>query len=213
MKIKILIIEHDSREMELIQQELKKGSVHYISEKVKTDTEFTNAIHNFKPDIILSSDNSPIINTFKALSLKEKLIPQTPFIFVSESIDLENTEILIRNGVTELVLKERLFTLSDKIQLLRQEIDLKRSHALLRESEEKRAELLSQNESKYSSLFESSMDAILLTTKDGQILSVNAAACEVFKMTEKELCSIKKRYYREYRLSITTTYRRILSYW
>jgi PAS domain S-box-containing protein len=193
MKIKILIIEHDSREMELIQQELKKGSVHYISEKVKTDTEFTNAIHNFKPDIILSSDNSPIINTFKALSLKEKLIPQTPFIFVSESIDLENTEILIRNGVTELVLKERLFTLSDKIQLLRQEIDLKRSHALLRESEEKRAELLSQNESKYSSLFESSMDAILLTTKDGQILSVNAAACEVFKMTEKELCSIKRK--------------------
>ena len=32
------------------------------------------------------------------------------------------------------------------------------------------------------------MDAILLTVKDGQILSANAAACEIFKMTHDEIC-------------------------
>ncbi|WP_026898195.1 PAS domain-containing sensor histidine kinase [Daejeonella oryzae] len=49
-------------------------------------------------------------------------------------------------------------------------------------------ETLKDNEAKYRSLVESSMDAILLTVKDGQILEANAAACEIFQMTLDEIC-------------------------
>ena len=41
---------------------------------------------------------------------------------------------------------------------------------------------------KYKQLFQNSLDAILLTSPDGKIYEANPAACEIFGMTEKEIC-------------------------
>ena len=49
-----------------------------------------------------------------------------------------------------------------------------------------------ESEAKYRSLIETSMDAILLTVKTGEILAVNTAACIYFKMTEQELLQSKR---------------------
>lgn len=189
MKTKILIVEHDSNDMELIQQELKKGDVNYVTETVQTETEYKKAIHTFQPDIILSNYTFHPFDGLTALKIREKLVPETPFIFISESIDKENADALIKNGVTDFVLKERLFTLIDKMNQALHEAELTKLKELLKQSEEKRTKDFFQNESKYRSLIESSMDAILLTVKDGQILSANAAACEIFKMTHDEICA------------------------
>ena len=57
-------------------------------------------------------------------------------------------------------------------------------------SERKEAERrLRESEARYRSFFESSMDGILLTETDGEILSANPAACEIFQMTEQEICA------------------------
>ena len=57
-------------------------------------------------------------------------------------------------------------------------------------TERKEAERLTkESEIKYRSFFESSMDGILLTVTDGEILSANPAACEIFGMTEAEICA------------------------
>ncbi len=45
------------------------------------------------------------------------------------------------------------------------------------------------SETKYRTFFENSMDAILLTTPDGGIVSANPAACSMFGYTESELIS------------------------
>jgi len=50
-------------------------------------------------------------------------------------------------------------------------------------------EKLKESEARYRSFFESSMDGILITVTDGEILSVNPAACEIFKMTEDQICT------------------------
>lgn len=55
-------------------------------------------------------------------------------------------------------------------------------------SEKKSALALRESEEKYRTFFENSMDGILLTTTDGQILTANPAACQMFGMTEKEIC-------------------------
>ncbi len=56
-------------------------------------------------------------------------------------------------------------------------------------SERKKAsQLLSESEAKFRAFFENSMDGILLTISDGPILAANFAACEIFRMTEAELC-------------------------
>jgi PAS domain S-box-containing protein len=43
------------------------------------------------------------------------------------------------------------------------------------------------SDAKYQTLFESSMDAILLTAGDGKILEANPAACEIFQLTREEI--------------------------
>jgi len=48
-------------------------------------------------------------------------------------------------------------------------------------------EALLLKERKYGSLFENSLDGVLLATPEGRIVSANRAACELFGMTEDEL--------------------------
>lgn len=55
-------------------------------------------------------------------------------------------------------------------------------------TEKIRAEIaIKETAKKYQSIFENSMDAVLLTLPSGEILAANPAACELFGMTELEL--------------------------
>ena len=142
-KTKILIVEHDENDIELVQHELKKGKVNYIAEIVQTENAYENALRNFKPDIILSDYALPAFSGTAAFAIRNKIAPHTPFIFVSGTIGEENSNELIRNGVTDYVLKEKLFTLPVKVnralkeaeerqQNIKVEEALKESEAMLR---------------------------------------------------------------------------------
>ncbi|MHC1710131.1 MAG: PAS domain S-box protein [Methanomassiliicoccales archaeon] len=48
---------------------------------------------------------------------------------------------------------------------------------------------LIESEAKFHSLFDNSLDAMLLTRPDGSILMANTAACEMLEMTEEEILS------------------------
>lgn len=49
---------------------------------------------------------------------------------------------------------------------------------------------LRESEDRYRSLFEASLDAVLLTSPDGCTLAVNPAACRMFGCSEEELCRL-----------------------
>jgi PAS domain S-box-containing protein len=49
--------------------------------------------------------------------------------------------------------------------------------------------ILSESEERFRLIFNSSMDAILLTSPTGEIFSANAAACAIFQRTESEICA------------------------
>ena len=51
------------------------------------------------------------------------------------------------------------------------------------------AELLEQAE-RCKLLVENSLDAVMLTSPDGSVFSANSAACEMFQMTEAEICEL-----------------------
>ncbi len=48
---------------------------------------------------------------------------------------------------------------------------------------------LSDSESRYSLLFENSMDGVLQTTTDGEVIAANRAACTMFRLSEEEIVS------------------------
>ncbi len=58
-------------------------------------------------------------------------------------------------------------------------------------TERKKTENLFQsNELKYKAFFENSLDGVILGYPDGTIYAANAAACNIFERTEKEICSL-----------------------
>ncbi len=56
-------------------------------------------------------------------------------------------------------------------------------------TEHKQAEAaLRESEQRYRSLFENSVDGILITVPDGRVVDANPAACAMFRMTRDEIC-------------------------
>jgi two-component system sensor histidine kinase UhpB len=110
-----LIAEHDAVDVELLHHELKTGGLIYASEVVQNERDYVNALRNFIPDIILADYTFPSFDGPAAFKIKEMMTPDTPFIFVSGTIGEEKSIEHIKNGVTDYVLKDKLFTLTFKV--------------------------------------------------------------------------------------------------
>ena len=75
-------------------------------------------------------------------------------------------------------LEQKMFSLEEANKALEIEIARrKQAEASLRNSEER-----------YRSLYENSLDAVLLTSPDGRIYATNTAACRIFGRSEEEIC-------------------------
>lgn len=115
MKPKISIVELNSSNTGLIHNELIKSNIDYTSEVVQTKKGYVNALHFFKADIILSNYTFPEFDGPAAFKIKEEIVPQTPFIFVSESIGEDIVVELIKRGISDFVLNGKLSSLTSKM--------------------------------------------------------------------------------------------------
>lgn len=155
---KILIIEDNQSDVDLLGRELKKSGLRFTSEVVETRADFENALENFKPDIILSDYSLPSFDAVTAFNIKQNKYPHIPFIIVSGSIGEENAVELIKNGVTDYALKDALFTLSTKIARALNDTVVRKEKIFIDEKLKKQAaalisankELVFQNEQKES---------------------------------------------------------------
>lgn len=112
---KVLILEHDPTDIELLKYELKRSFSNHTVQIVQTEKDFTTALQNDVPDIILSDYSLPSFDGVSAFQLKQKTAPGIPFILVSGTIGEQNAVELIKNGVTDYVLKDKLYSLTPKI--------------------------------------------------------------------------------------------------
>lgn len=111
----ILILEDNKSDLELLQYELKKAGFEFTATTVHNEATFLEALASKRPDIILSDYSLPTFNGLKAFNAKQKTHPDVPFIIVSGTIGEENAVELIKNGVTDYSLKDKLFALGPKI--------------------------------------------------------------------------------------------------
>ena len=151
--IKILLLEDNRHDAELIHHQISKNINKYKFKHVSKFNDFSNALDEYIPDIILSDFNLLGFTGLDALKLAKQKCPLIPFIIVTGTIDEETAAETIKQGAWDYVVKERLSRLNSAMK-----------NALeLKYEKEKRAidkEKLRISEERYKLSIEGSQDAI-----------------------------------------------------
>src|SRR6267154_4437962 len=118
--LKILILEDSPDDVELIERELKRGGIIFHSSIVDEKHDFIRALHEMKPDVILSDHSLPQFNSIEALKLYQQYHKETniivPFILITGSVSEEFAVQCIKAGADDYILKDRLKRLRASIQ-------------------------------------------------------------------------------------------------
>ncbi|WP_114782656.1 PAS domain S-box protein [Botryobacter ruber] len=178
--IKILLLEHDQHDLELLQYQIKKAGLKHRSKVVQTREAYETALLNDSPDVILSDYSLPSFDGLSAFHLKQRTLPHTPFIIVSGTIGEEKAVELIKLGVTDYVLKEKLYQVGPKIErALKEAADRKQKET---------AELqLKQREEQLQKIMDLSLDVIGTINNEGKIETVSAASEVVWGYSPEEM--------------------------
>ncbi|MBX3042472.1 MAG: PAS domain S-box protein [Candidatus Kapabacteria bacterium] len=165
-----------------------------LIESEKHNREFLNAIFDRSSDAILVLDSKCTIVDFNKLFLsklnytKESLSGKPIELFIKDdkkiclTYGLFNITFLAAEG------KEVEFEcVSSEININKKQFIILnlRDLTLIKDIRAK----LQNKEVEFKSYFENSMDAVMITSTDGSIISVNPAACQIFKMSENEIIS------------------------
>jgi signal transduction histidine kinase len=114
-KLKILMLEDDQSDADLIAWTLRKADIAFNAERVDTREEFDEAIRRFKPDIVLSDHGLPQFNSKEALKICLKKQFNTPFILVTGTVSDNYAITCLREGADDYILKSNLSRLPSAI--------------------------------------------------------------------------------------------------
>jgi PAS domain S-box-containing protein len=170
-KLRILMLEDESRDAQLVEHTLKEGGFDFSFKRVETEDAFIRELEQFQPSVILSDHGLPEFDGFTALSLAQTRSPDTPFIFVTGSLGEEMAIKALKSGAADFVLKHHLATLPPAL------------HRALRQTEfrlqrRKAEEALQLSEERYRSLVELSPDALFVQVDDN-IVFINSAGVKL----------------------------------
>ncbi|SHH05603.1 response regulator [Bradyrhizobium erythrophlei] len=114
--LRILLLEDDAHDAELIQELLETD--HFVCEttRVQTRAEFLAALKNSGIDLILADYQLPSFDGLSALKLAQSERPDLPFIFVSGTLGEEVAIEALKIGATDYILKTRLARLVPSVQ-------------------------------------------------------------------------------------------------
>jgi len=132
-KPRILILEDNQNDADLLNRELNKSGLSFASETVQTREKFEHALEHFAPDLIISDYSLPSFDAVTAFDIKQDKFPHIPFIIVSGIIGEENAVELIKKGVTDYAPKDKLFTLPQKINRALKETEERKEKEIIAE--------------------------------------------------------------------------------
>ncbi len=185
-ELKILILEDNPFDHELIQEELISNGFNFLSKIVSNEQDFTSALKEFKPDIILSDYNLPQFTGIEALEIAKNVALNIPFILVTGHLSEELAADSIKRGSWDYVLKTNLLRLGPAIK-----------NALKLKQEKDTNEIQKNKLLKLLTAVEQSSNSIVITDVKGHIEYVNTkflavsgySATEVLGKTPKILKS------------------------
>lgn len=115
-ELKVLILEDVEFDAELMEYEMRREDLKFISRRVETEKDFIKELDDLNPDVILVDHSLPHFDGVSALEITKKISPSTPFIFVSGKIGDEFAVDMLKKGATDYVFKNNLSKLVPAIK-------------------------------------------------------------------------------------------------
>ncbi len=178
--LKILILEDSETDAEIIQRLLKKSNARYQFKVVMDRENYSKALDEFKPCLILSDNSMPQFNATEALEIVKQHKLNIPFILVTGTVSEEFAVKIIKAGADDYILKDRLTRLPGAIETA---LKQKKSEADKQET----AERLKQSEEKYRGIMDRISDAFVGLDNKWNYTYVNRKAGEILKRRPEEL--------------------------
>ncbi|MDY7022355.1 MAG: response regulator [Cyanobacteriota bacterium] len=178
--LKILLLEDDPIDVELIQATLRNGGVEVEFICTKQRSEFEDALKTQVPDLILSDYVLPSFDGIAALEITQQYCPQVPFIMVSGMLGEERAIEALKKGATDYVLKQRLERLVPSTK------------RVLRETQERQErkqveEILRQTDNLLQAIVEASPTAIITLNEEKKVITWNIAAERIYGWKEQDV--------------------------
>jgi signal transduction histidine kinase/DNA-binding response OmpR family regulator len=115
-RLRILLLEDDARDAELIQELLEADQFDCEVIRVQTRAEFVAGLENTAIDLVLADYKLPSFDGISALRLALDARADLPFIFVSGSLGEEVAIEALKIGATDYIVKSRLSRLVPSVQ-------------------------------------------------------------------------------------------------
>jgi len=142
--LKVLIVEDNSNDAELLVRSLRQAGFEPDWKRVDTETAYLEHLHDGL-DLVLSDYAMPEFSGLRALELLKQSGLEVPFIIVSGTIGEETAVTVMKQGAADYLLKDRLARLGSAISHAMAESQLRRERRqadeALRASEERFREL------------------------------------------------------------------------
>src|SRR5262249_3281986 len=144
--LRVLSLEDDAKDTELVQEMLEGAGLHCEMTRIETEAAFRSALTQGEVHLILADYTLPSYDGLSALRLAKQTCPEVPFIFVSGTLGEEVAIEALKIGATDYVVKTRLSRLVPSVIRALRETDeraerrladekLRRSEAYLAEAQ------------------------------------------------------------------------------
>ena len=125
--LRILLLEDDPSDAELVQATLEADQLVCDVNVIKTRAEFLTGLESQQIDLVLADYKLPSFDGLSALKLLLSIRPDLPFIFVSGTFGEESAIEALKIGATDYVLKTRLSKLVPAVRrALREKVERQR---------------------------------------------------------------------------------------
>jgi PAS domain S-box-containing protein len=168
-QLRILILEDVPMDAELVEYELERARIPFLSRRVDSRDAFLRELEDFQPDVILSDYTLPRFDGMTALSLARQRVPSIPFLIVTGSVNEETAVGCMKAGATDYLLKSNLARIGPAIEAA---LERERSHAEKVQAES----ALAASERRFRSLVQNSSDLVTIVAPDGTILYASDSA-------------------------------------
>ena len=116
LRLHILHLEDDAADSALVQEMLEARGVHCELTRVDTEAAFRERLDEGGFDLILADYTLPSFDGLSALRLARERRPDTPFIFLSGTLDEEVAIESLKVGATDYVFKNRISRIVSSVQ-------------------------------------------------------------------------------------------------